>query len=495
MLTGAALLAAAAGTGAAAELRLTPFAGLSVAATDNVFLDAQDRKADFSGQVEGGFSFVANGARFKANVQYAADYLYFARTGRDDLQHDGSGIIRYEVLPRFLKIEASGVVREAFTSRAGAFSGSRFNLAQGRQTVQGYQIGPDIAFRLGPLAEFQGQYRFSLTLNDSGRKNAPPGRPVVPFSDSRGHQVSLDLGGSRDRLWRLEWRLFGRFDRTVRSRPPQGIPLAEPILPVFQSAQGGLDLGYVVTRALRIEGSIGYFTTNTGFAAGRLRGLRWDAGLRLKGPRLELGVRGGRRAGQTTAEATASWRLKHLTLSARYTDVVGSSQQQLLDDALRLTAPRLDAAQPGLPPGFVLEPNLPLLAPPAFDFSDRNFRQRRAGIELDYRRRREALKLTGYWERRRFDDGAVARGFGGDLSFRHELTRRGAWIVEASFRHDRFETGTRSDDDVIVSTGPSWTLSRNITAELRYTWSRRFSNVATVTFAEHAFFGGLRVGL
>ncbi|RMF70927.1 MAG: hypothetical protein D6740_07485 [Alphaproteobacteria bacterium] len=479
----------------AAELRLTPFGGLSLAATSNVFLEPTARQEDFSSQLEAGFGFTANGARFRANVQYFADYLYFARTGRDKLQHDGSGILRYDVLPRILRIEATGVVREAFTSRAGVFSGSRANLAQGRQTVQGYQFGPDLSFRLGSLAEFQGQYRFSLTLNDSGRKSAPANRPVIPFSDSHGHQVSLDLAGSRDRLRRLEWRLFGRFNRTVRSRPPQNVPLVQPVLPVFQTAQGGLDLAYVLTRAVRLEGSVGYFTTNTRFGTSRLRGLRWDAGVRLKGPRLELGARIGRRAGQTTIEATSSYRLRHLSVSARYTDIVGSSQQLLLDDALRLTAPRLDTNQPVLPPGFTLEPNVPLLAPPGFDFSDRNFRQRRAAVELAWTRRRESAQLTGSWERRRFEDGSLARGFGVDLTIGHQMTRRATWVVEGSLRHDRFETGTRTDNNLIVATGGNWTIARNLTGEIRYTFSKRFSNLPDVTFAEHALFAGLRIGL
>ena len=38
----------------AAELRLTPFGGLSLAATSNVFLDSTGRKADFSSQTEPG---------------------------------------------------------------------------------------------------------------------------------------------------------------------------------------------------------------------------------------------------------------------------------------------------------------------------------------------------------------------------------------------------------------------------------------------------------
>ncbi len=494
LLLGCAMIGLSVGA-KAAELRLIPFGGLSLAATSNVFLDTTGRKEDFSSQVEAGFSFTANGARFQANMQYTADYLYFARTGRDTLQHDGSGILRYAVVPRILQIEATGVVREAFTSRAGVFSGSRANLAQGRQTIQSYQLGPDLSFRLGSLAEFQGQYRFSLTLNDSGRKSAPANRPVIPFSDSRGHQVSLDLAGSRDRLRRLEWRLFGRFNRTVRSRLPQDIPLAQPVLPVFQTAQGGLDLAYVLTRALRVEGSVGYFTTNTRFGTGRLRGLRWDAGLRLKGPRLELGARMGRRAGQTTIEATSSYRILHLSVSARYTDIVGSSQQLLLDDALRLTAPRLDTNQPVLPPGLTLEPNVPLLAPPGFDFSDRNFRQRRAAVELTWNRRRESAQVTGSWERRRFEDGSLARGFGIDLTFRHQMTKRATLVVETSLRHDRFETGARTDDNLIVAAGGNWTITRNLTGEIRYTFSKRFSNLPDVTFAEHAVFAGLRIGL
>ena len=334
-----------------------------------------------------------------------------------------------------------------------------------------------------------------VAINDSGRRSTPEGQPVIPFSDSRGHQVSLDLAGSRDRLRRLEWRLFGRFNRTVRSQPPQNIPLAQPVLPVFQTAQGGLDLAYVLTRALRVEGSVGYFTTNTRFGTTRLRGLRWDAGLRLKGPRLALGARMGRRAGQTTIEATSTYRILHLSVSARYTDIVGSSQQLLLDDALRLTAPRLDANQPVLPPGLTLEPHVPLLAPPGFDFSDRNFRQRRAAVELAWNRRRESAQVTGSWERRRFEDGSLARGFGMDLTFRHQMTKRASWVVEASLRHDRFETGTRTDDNLIVATGGNWTIARNLTGEIRYTFSKRFSNLPDVIFAEHAVFAGLRIGL
>ncbi len=489
---GSLTLVVEAGGAAAGPVRIDPLLGARVNATDNLFLTNSGRVADLVPEVDAGLSLTATGARLQANIRYEAQLFHFARNGNTDLQHDGAGVLRYQLIRRILSFEINGVVRESFTTRAGQFSGNKANLAPGRQTIQSYTAGPDLDLRLGIPVVVKGRYRFGVTLNDSGRKQAPAGQPVVPFSDSRSHDASLDIEGSKDRLRRLSWRLFGRFGRTARSNPPLPPGVVSPVLAAFQSWQAGLDLGYALSRILRIEGSVSRYADNTRFLGMDLDGLRWDAGFRLRGRKLEFAARGGRRPGQTTGEVRFAYQLPRLRIEATYDDVIATSQQLLLRDALRLTAPFL-----AVPPGsssapLPLAPDLTVVAPPEFDFSDQNFRQRRFELNLEYKRRRDRYRTRGYFERRTFETGGVAQGFGGDLSWAHDVTPTSRLRIEGVFRHDRFENSVRRDNDFIGSFSYGFTLGELLNGEFRYTHTRRFSNVSEVKFNENAVYVGLR---
>lgn len=476
----------------AGPIRVDPLLAGRINATDNLFLTSSGRVADLAPEADAGFSLTATGARLQANIHYEAQLFYFTRNGNTDLQHDGAGILRYQVIPRILSFEMNGVVRESFTTRAGKFSGNKANLAPGRQTIQSYTAGPDLNLRLAVPVVIKGRYRFGVTLNDSGRKQAATGQPTIPFSDSRSHDASLDIESRKDRLRRLSWRLFGRFDRTARSNPPLPPGVVSPILPAFQSWQAGLDLGYALSRTFRIEGSVSSYADNTRFLGMDLDGLRWDAGFRFRGRKLEFAARGGRRPGQTTGEARLAYQLPRLRIEATYDDVIATSQQLLIQDSLRLTAPFL-APQLGSPTApLPLGPDLTVVAPPEFDFSDQNFRQRRIAMTLDYSRRRNSYRARGYFERRTFETGGVAQGFGGDLSWAHELTPTSRMRVEGVFRHDRFENSTRRDNDFIGSITYGFELGRLLNGEFRYTHTRRFSNLPEATFNENAMYIGLR---
>ncbi len=486
------LLVGTGGPSQAGPLKFEPLFGLTVNATDNLFLVKGPGVGDLAPQLDAGFSLTATGARLQANIRYQAQLFHFTRTGTTDLQHDGAGILRYQVIRRILSFELNGVIRESFTTRAGRFSGNKANLAPGRQTIQSYAAGPDLDLRLGIPVVVKGRYRFGVTLNDSGRKQAATDLPTVPFSDSRSHQASLDVEGSKDRLRRLSWRLFGRFNRTARSNPPVPPGVVSPVLPAFQSWQTGLDLGYALSRVFRIEGSVSWYADNTRFLGGDLDGLRWDAGFRLRGRKLEFAVRGGRRPGQTTGEARLAYQLPRLRVETTYEDAIATSQQLLVQDSLRLTAPLVGPLPGAETIPLPLGPDLSVVAPPEFDFSDRNFRQRRLALTLDYSRRRDRYRARGYFERRTFETGGVAQGFGGDLSWSHDLTATSQMRIEGVFRHDRFENSTRVDNDFIGSVSYGFNLGRSLTGEFRYTHTRRFSNLPEVEFNENAMYIGIR---
>lgn len=456
--------------GLAAEdgVAITPRIEVGATLTDNVFLTPAPTESDVVLVVEPGINIQTSSRRFEAALDYSADFLTFTSTGGTDLRHKLAALVDAEAIEDTLFLSARANVRQIFLDRGQGLSSSRANRTDNRQTVQTYTGQARLIGRLRSVADWSLLYRYGQTLSPADDPNTTL---TQTFSDSQTHEYRAEAT-SGDRFGRLGWLAYAGGRRVERTGAAQN----------FADDEAGLELSYRLSAYARLLVGASYSDNDLNGATVSEDGFGWYGGFILTPSdrtRLEL------RAGQTGDRTRINGLLSHkfserVTAQVSYTDEL--SAVALVENA-QLQANSLSQD------GFILGSD----GNPIFDndllfnLSDSDFRRRSLNAGLSWRHKRTTASLNGVWERRTFTANiGTSETYAVNAAYQHELNSKNRIIVQSSYRHNRFETGDRSDDTILNSIEYQHDLYKNVLFVLNYRNSNRFSNQEDGDLRENA---------
>ncbi|MFC3713844.1 hypothetical protein ACFOMD_14805 [Sphingoaurantiacus capsulatus] len=264
----------------------------------------------------------------------------------DKSRHNGSGVLRTEVLSDLLFLDAQANATILNTQRGGVVDPDGDDSSQ--QQTFGASIQPSLRHRFGRT---QVTARYSYGIFEVDRADLPRplriGQPIEPgsgfqsgASNTRNQSASVNIGNV-GRSDRLRWRLTGEYQRDAIEQLDQR----------FTSKRIGGDGEYAVSRTIGLIANVGYedildrqdallidFATGLPVpdAQGRaqrdpsvlyttnfdVEGVTYEGGFRLSpSRRTSLIMRAGKRFGDFTASASAQVELAgNIQLLATYTE-------------------------------------------------------------------------------------------------------------------------------------------------------------------------------
>lgn len=228
-------------------------------------------------------------ARFTGDLQYAAVGAAYARfSGFDQITNYLTALATAAIIPDYLLLRASAFAAPILANALGPLAAPGVPVARGVNTgmydTYGYNVSPDLAFRLGNFA------RSDTILAQSAAffvfPQGPAVNATVPFgappSQLTSYQAVEQLSSGSD-FNRLNWQLTGagaRFDEA-------GIE--------FQQLSGTANIAYAISREFALLATAGYdsFTSNEPFTV-PITGPVELGGFRISlGPRLQANFEAG----------------------------------------------------------------------------------------------------------------------------------------------------------------------------------------------------------
>lgn len=315
-----------------AAWRIVPTLGTTATYTDNIDLQAGERKhSDLVTQVSPGVTVVANSRRL--NVSASAQWHQFAflhGTGRrtNDNQRQYNGALRGELLEDLLFIDASASRGQRSASAFGPQLSNDLYALGNRAEIKTWSISPYLVQRFGNTASMQVRYtRDSVDSSDNGAFDGIA-RSGFYKTDSEGVNLSLASGRNFDALgWGLN------YSRQDQESARIGDSSSESV---------SANLSYRVTPRLSLTANAGYDRYDYGLGSGDA-GRNWSGGFIWKpSTRTSLQASLGRHYYGQTGSLLASHRSRRTVWSVNYSDSVTSSRQQFLLPSTIDTAALLD---------------------------------------------------------------------------------------------------------------------------------------------------------
>lgn len=136
--------------------RIEPRVALRESWTDNIALQNRDaRQSEWVTELSPGISIAANGARLKANLDYALTGLFYARDSqRNDHQNALNAFGEFEAVENFLFVEARSQISQQLVSAFGARPVSNTSDTQNRTETRVFSLTPYIKGRIASAAAY-----------------------------------------------------------------------------------------------------------------------------------------------------------------------------------------------------------------------------------------------------------------------------------------------------------------------------------------------------
>lgn len=200
-----ALLVAATGVSSAyaANEHFTPSLSIGETLTNNADLSANPRGTEWITDIEPRLQFDGNGARAKWSVDYQRHELVYAHdTWRNDAQNllDASGTL--EAVENWMYVDARGSITQQAISAFGVQAPSNASISNNRAETSTYLLSPYFRGHLGPLADYQVRYNWTVTRSQSD-----------VLSDATTREWIGSLHG-QTQLAALQWSIEGGSQRT-----------------------------------------------------------------------------------------------------------------------------------------------------------------------------------------------------------------------------------------------------------------------------------------
>lgn len=242
----------------AVEWKFSPSVGAQAIYTDNVNQSHSDPQDALILSVTPGFSLQSQGSRrIRAALNYGlTGVARFSDENSTDLYHNLGAHANAELIDDFLFIDGSASVSQELISLLGSPADATTNSAN-RATVGSYSISPYIQKRFGTFAKAMVRYTLSGALFQDNAAND---------ITSNSLNASLDSGTQFNALsWGLNYSLR---DATVQGGEDA------------QFERYGANLGYELTRHLRVFGTVEYENNDYVSVSGtKMSGRSWSAGL------------------------------------------------------------------------------------------------------------------------------------------------------------------------------------------------------------------------
>ncbi|HET7348548.1 MAG TPA: TIGR03016 family PEP-CTERM system-associated outer membrane protein [Acidobacteriaceae bacterium] len=353
--------------------------------SDNVTLAPKgEEKNDFITQVIPGFTVCDSGPRWRGQLHYELQGLYYAKhQSLNHIYNNAQGSGTAELFRNHLFFDASTFYGQQTIDPTQTFSTDNTLATGNRTNTWSLNLSPYWRQSLGALGLSTLRYRYGSVMYDTGR---------VP--DSHSNTFSFDLvNPPTNTLW--SWNAYVRseqVDREDRDRTTY-----------FDTAS--LDLGYQVFPHIRLlaEGGVEDDYRPDG-STDRWGSEFWNAGFLWAGERTSLEARYGHRFFGPSYFAQLRHQAARLTTSLSYTEEPQVVSRLGIDNPNAVLLPNQ-------PPGLIFEPSDETLTPLT---NDEVFVRKRFAGNATYQTGRSTISLDTFLERREFqvsDNDERVRGF------------------------------------------------------------------------------------
>lgn len=413
---------------------VTPGIQLGEIYTDNVGLDSSGgSRSEFISEAAPSLVIKGKGPRFQLNLNYRMQNLIYAtNSAANRTYHKLKAGSKAELIGKLLYLDASAYMSQQLINPSGKIPFGNFAISSNRTNVRTYHISPYVRHSFGTTASAELRYGYTH-INYSAR----------PQYASRSNQYMARLA-SGPSFNRISWSLYYNREK-VMYRTGRNV--------AFESIQG--QLGWLLTRTLRLEGSVGYDKNQYISSGGRTSGKRWSVGIRwAPGPRTSLSAEYGRRYFGNNYLLEFKHRSRFTSWQASYSVRPTTSRNlQLSSQVVGLINP---SGQMNL---------INLLVP---TLTTQVYIQKRAELSAQRRLKSGSIDLRVYHVRRTFQQTGEASEYYGSrdsvswkVSKRTNITVHGAWL--------KYSTNVTGRSDYwILGAGATRRISRNVNTSLRY---------------------------
>ena len=173
------------GNAVAGKWTVTPVINVRGTYTDNASLLTVPTEGDFVTQVAPGIHIAGAGGRFKGNLDYTANAIFYGRNSSQDrvanyLNANGT----LEAIENFFYVDAYGNISQTFVSPFAPQPSDVTSITGNRAETRTYGISPYVRGSVGNAFSYQLRYRYTATSSNSSTL------PDLYTTDWTGHVAS-----------------------------------------------------------------------------------------------------------------------------------------------------------------------------------------------------------------------------------------------------------------------------------------------------------------
>jgi uncharacterized protein (PEP-CTERM system associated) len=405
----------------AVKWELVPTLSLEEHYTDNVSLapDGANR-SEWATIATPGFNLNVTGRDWALIGSYGAQGIYRANSGTSEVNHQASlnSIGSIELYPQLLYLETRGGVSQQNFSTLAQQSADNVNTAGNRATVRSLVVSPFLRHSFGTDARAEARYTYSSVDSGAGA-----------LSDSAANRIDLRLvSGAAYKLmtWSAEYskEVIDYTSTNNRSNT---------------SEKFGITVRRLITPTFGLLGTVGYEEHDYATIGEAPKGAAWSVGVSwTPTPRTNLVATAGKRYFGDTYALDFSHRMRAMVFSAKYSEDVTTTRQQLILPSSASTAGYLDQLfitqfpdpilRQQAVQSFITQNGLPsnLVVPVEF-FTNQFFLEKRWGLAVGFVGARHSF-LTNYYNSNResLQTGAAVDGSAGDFASSTTVKQSGA---------------------------------------------------------------------
>lgn len=471
-LIGAMLALALANTAFAADWKFGAGVSAGETYTDNVALAPPGAaQSDWITQITPTFSAVKNGARFKADVRYSLQNLFYARdSNRNQIYHQLDARANTELYEKELFLDTNASIRQAATSPLGATGVNNTNATGNISNVRTLTVSPYWIHRFGSVATMNAR----VGVSDVGYSNAS-------ISNSTNTNTSMTLAGG-SAFSQTPWAL-NYSDQKVNytSRPD------------VEFTTTSASLGYLITPRIKLTGVTGYERNQYLYTGSAPQGSFWEANVAWAiSPRTKLEVGLGNHYYGKTKLLSFSTHGGHLEWKADYNESVTTSNSQASTNTAYLVT------SGGAPVGIFVDPTQIQ--------TNSVFLNKRFQTALIWTRGRSAISANVYHSSQialetgqvssllqngAFQNTTSIKQRGVSAGWSYQLTPLMSANLSASLARSSYPGLGREDEDKVIQLGINRNLSPHLSGAINVRHQARDSNQSGADYTENALSGSV----
>ncbi|RDH44909.1 TIGR03016 family PEP-CTERM system-associated outer membrane protein [Zooshikella ganghwensis] len=445
--------------------------------SDNINLSNDNEESDQVLEIRPSVRVVGDGSRLKLNFDYALQSLhYLENTNSDETRHQMSGFLQSELLENHLFFDARSSISQQLKNESRGGSSDNISGSSNIDDVYTYELSPYWVQRIGSVAQAQLRYTFnSVEYDDSGDTSSS--------SDSTQDSISAVIA-SQPSQKRTFWSLNYDYSKTDYKTENDT---------ELTSYSG--TLGYRWSRKFSSYLTLGYESQDNDIESVRhdTDGTFWILGGDWQPSALtSISASFGERYYGDTYGFRASHRRKRSLFVLSYNESQQSTRDQvLLDEGVFIckqgTRDASDCRErnPGEQPGPDEEVR-DLAQNPVSSLTDDYFINKVGRLDWIYTRGKSQITLGGYQQRRQYQSRDIDEDTKGvNFDWQWTLNRRTTANFGVDWSESHFDTDDSDNDTIGASIGLHRRLSRDLDGSIRFSSTRRSSNIDENEYTEN----------